>query len=118
MTPTLPAGHGLIAALRDSGGRCGTWVPCFGAVCCRYLADAASEGALVHGDGIVLDADQAFIDMFGFAEPADVVGKNVVELIAALGRALDGAACFGCSRRGPAGAAPTTGATGEDTVAR
>ncbi len=53
----------------------------------RSLADAAFEGILISDQGIVLEANRALLDMFGY-EHSEVLGKSALELIAPEYRAL------------------------------
>jgi PAS domain S-box-containing protein len=48
----------------------------------RYKAfsEATSEGLLLHKDGIVLDVNQAFLDMYGYDDPSELIGKDSIEL--------------------------------------
>jgi PAS domain S-box-containing protein len=43
---------------------------------------AASEGMVVHCDGSIIEANQAFADMFGFADLSDAIGRDVFDLVA------------------------------------
>ena len=46
----------------------------------RFFA-AAFEGLVIHDGGVILDANEAFAAMFGYAVP-EVIGRNVVDLAA------------------------------------
>ncbi|MDY7032997.1 MAG: PAS domain S-box protein [Thermodesulfobacteriota bacterium] len=46
----------------------------------RMLSEATFEGVLIHDNGVVLDANRAGAEMFGF-ELSEVVGKNAFEYI-------------------------------------
>jgi PAS domain S-box-containing protein len=52
----------------------------------RFFA-AAFEGLVIHEGGVILDANEAFAAMFGYAVP-EVIGRNVVDLAASADRAL------------------------------
>ncbi len=47
----------------------------------RTLSDVTVEGIILHKDGIVVDVNKAFAEMFGFDSPSDLIGKNAIELI-------------------------------------
>ena len=47
----------------------------------RQLANSTWEGILIHRDGIILDWNQALLDMFGYGAE-EAMGKNVLDLIA------------------------------------
>jgi PAS domain S-box-containing protein len=74
------------------------------------LGGETSDGVLIHVDGVVADANCTFAEMFGFAEPADVVGTNVVDLIGTHSRAT---VLFDCVRRD--GTAIVVEANGSET---
>ncbi len=42
----------------------------------RRLSEAAFEGIMIHDRGIILDANQAFADLFNYRSPDDLIGKN------------------------------------------
>jgi rsbT co-antagonist protein RsbR len=48
----------------------------------RYgaFSDATTEGVLLHKDGITIDVNQSFLDMYGYDDPSALIGKNAVEL--------------------------------------
>jgi PAS domain S-box-containing protein len=41
----------------------------------------ASEGIMIHENGIILDANQAFLDLFGFTSLESIIGRSGVEII-------------------------------------
>jgi PAS domain S-box-containing protein len=41
----------------------------------------ASEGIMIHENGTILDANQAFLDLIGCSSLEDIIGKNGIELI-------------------------------------
>jgi two-component system, cell cycle sensor histidine kinase and response regulator CckA len=47
----------------------------------RALVSFASEGIMIHGDGAIIDANQAFADFVGFPNPESLIGKNGLEVI-------------------------------------
>ncbi len=47
----------------------------------RSLSDAAFEGLMINQNGIILDANQKFVEMFGYENPADIIGKNGYDLL-------------------------------------
>jgi rsbT co-antagonist protein RsbR len=46
----------------------------------RAFSEAATEGILLHKDGITVDVNQSFVDMYGYNDPSELIGKNAVEL--------------------------------------
>jgi rsbT co-antagonist protein RsbR len=48
----------------------------------RYKAfsDATTEGVLLHKDGTTIDVNQSFLDMYGYNDPSELIGKNSIEL--------------------------------------
>jgi PAS domain S-box-containing protein len=46
----------------------------------KAFSDATSEGLLLHKNGITLDVNQAFLDMYGYDDLSELVGKNAIEL--------------------------------------
>jgi PAS domain S-box-containing protein len=46
----------------------------------KVFSDATSEGLLLHKDGITLDVNRAFLDMYGYDDPSELIGKNAIEL--------------------------------------
>jgi len=47
----------------------------------RRLSDASFEGIAIHDKGVILDANRAYAEMFGYTTP-EIIGKNVFELMA------------------------------------
>ena len=47
----------------------------------RVLSSVATEGVMIHEDHVVLDANQAFLDLLGLSNLEDLVGRNGMELI-------------------------------------
>jgi PAS domain S-box-containing protein len=47
----------------------------------KLLSSMASEGIMIHENGIILDANQAFLDIIGFSSLEEIVGKNGVEIM-------------------------------------
>jgi PAS domain S-box-containing protein len=47
----------------------------------RVLAEAAFEGLAIHDAGVIVDANEAFAQMFGY-EHAEVIGRNALDLTA------------------------------------
>ena len=45
----------------------------------RVLSDLTSEGVSIHEDGIIVEANQAFADMYGYSV-AELIGKPILEL--------------------------------------
>jgi PAS domain S-box-containing protein len=45
------------------------------------LSKAAFEGIMIHDKGVILDANQAFADLFGYQRPEDIIGKNGLEVL-------------------------------------
>jgi PAS domain S-box-containing protein len=46
----------------------------------RAFSEAATEGILLHKDGITIDVNKCFLDMYGYNDPAELIGKNSIEL--------------------------------------
>jgi len=42
----------------------------------RSLSEAAFEGIMIHDQGIILNANQAFADLFSYRSPEDLIGKD------------------------------------------
>jgi len=42
----------------------------------RALSSLAREGIMLHADGKVLDVNQAFLDIIGFSDPSEIVGRD------------------------------------------
>jgi PAS domain S-box-containing protein len=53
----------------------------------RELCDAAFEAIVIHDKGIIVDANQAFVAMFGYDLP-EAIGRNALDLAAPESRAL------------------------------
>ncbi len=47
----------------------------------RQLAQAAFEGLMFHEQGIILDANQVFAEMFGFKTTAELIGKDLFAVL-------------------------------------
>lgn len=47
----------------------------------RVLSSVATEGIMIHADQIVLDANQAFVDLLGLSSPQELIGRNGMDLI-------------------------------------
>jgi PAS domain S-box-containing protein len=47
----------------------------------KTLSYIGSEGLMVHEEGIILDANQAFASLAGYTNPDDLIGKNGFEVI-------------------------------------
>ncbi len=47
----------------------------------RSLSEAAFEGLMIHDRGIILNANQAFADLFGFHNPDELIGRNGFEIL-------------------------------------
>src|SRR2546426_4081717 len=54
------------------------------------------EGTVVHDEGVILEADQRFAEIFGFEESRDVVGASLFDLISPQAR---GGLLVECTRR-------------------
>jgi len=46
----------------------------------KILSSIASEGLMIHENGIVLEANIAFAKLIGFANPNEIIGKNALEI--------------------------------------
>jgi PAS domain S-box-containing protein len=48
----------------------------------RYKAfsDATTDGLLLHKDGITIDVNKSLLDMYGYDNPSELIGKNSIEL--------------------------------------
>ncbi len=53
----------------------------------RRFFDAAFEGIVLHENGIIIDANRVFADMYGYA-PEEMIGKHAVDFTAVESRAL------------------------------
>ena len=49
---------------------------------CRESAHSAPEGRVVHVDGVLVEADAAFAEMFGFTDPEEAIGTLLFDLVA------------------------------------
>jgi PAS domain S-box-containing protein len=58
-----------VAALRESEDRF------------HSLSDSALEGIMIHDGGVILDCNQRFAQMFGYARPDDLIGRNGPDLL-------------------------------------
>ncbi len=47
----------------------------------RSLSNASLEGIMIHDQGIILDVNMAFVRLFGYDQPDELVGKNGMGLI-------------------------------------
>jgi PAS domain S-box-containing protein len=47
----------------------------------RSLSSLASEGVMVHQDGVILDANMAFAKLLGYGDPEALIGKDGLELL-------------------------------------
>ena len=50
------------------------------------FSDATSEGVVVHRGGVVIAANRAFADLFGFEETEDAIGTTILDLVASQSR--------------------------------
>ena len=48
----------------------------------RYLSEAAFEAIVIHKDGVLLEANEQFYEMFGY-EARELLGRQIVPLIIA-----------------------------------
>jgi rsbT co-antagonist protein RsbR len=46
----------------------------------RLFSDATTEAVLLHKDGMTIDVNQSFLDMYGYDDPSELIGKNSIEL--------------------------------------
>jgi len=46
----------------------------------KAFSDATTEGMLLHKDGIAIDVNRSFLDMYGYDDPSELIGKNSIEL--------------------------------------
>jgi PAS domain S-box-containing protein len=46
----------------------------------RAFSDATTEGMLLHKDGVAIDVNRSFLNMYGYDDPSELIGKNVIEL--------------------------------------
>ena len=49
----------------------------------RNIADAAFEGIMIERNGIILDANQEFAEIFGYEDPGKIIGKNGLDFLLA-----------------------------------
>ncbi len=49
----------------------------------RLLADASFEGIIVHDQGVIVEANQRFAELFGFERAQELVGENSKDLFTA-----------------------------------
>lgn len=47
----------------------------------RTLSSNAIEGVMIHCDGVILDANQAFANLAGVDDPLDLVGKRLFDVV-------------------------------------
>jgi len=47
----------------------------------RSLSEASLEGIMVHDQGVILDANRAFAQLFGYGKPEELIGKNGPDLL-------------------------------------
>ncbi len=47
----------------------------------RSLSDATLEGVMVHKDGVILDANRKFAEIFGYDNPEELIGKNGYQIL-------------------------------------
>ncbi len=45
----------------------------------RNLSSMTSEGIMIHDEGIVVDANEAFAGLLGFSSPFDLIGKPILQ---------------------------------------
>jgi PAS domain S-box-containing protein len=50
----------------------------------RSLSNATLVGIMIHDQGVILDANMAFVRLFGYDQPDELIGKNGLELILTL----------------------------------
>ena len=48
----------------------------------RYLSGAASEGIVIHENGVLLEANDQFYELFGY-QPSELEGKSVIPIVVA-----------------------------------
>jgi rsbT co-antagonist protein RsbR len=46
----------------------------------RAFSDATTEALLLHKDGITIDVNRSFLNMYGYDNPSELIGKNSIEL--------------------------------------
>ena len=47
----------------------------------RNLSNASLEGIMIHDHGVILDVNMAFVLLFGYEQPEDLIGKNGPDLL-------------------------------------
>ena len=47
----------------------------------RSLSDATLEGIMIHDQGVILDVNLAFVRLFGYEQPEDLIGRNGPDLL-------------------------------------
>ncbi|MBN1609012.1 MAG: PAS domain S-box protein [Polyangiaceae bacterium] len=47
----------------------------------QTLSDAAFEGLMIHDRGVIIDANQRFAEIFGYASPADLLGRRGLDFM-------------------------------------
>ena len=47
----------------------------------RSLSQATFEGVMIHDQGVIQDANQAFAELCGYSKPEDLIGKNGLEVM-------------------------------------
>ncbi len=47
----------------------------------RSLSDATMEGVMVQKDGVILDANRKFAEIFGYEHPEELIGKNGYDIL-------------------------------------
>jgi PAS domain S-box-containing protein len=47
----------------------------------RSLSQATFEGIMIHDQGVIQDANQAFAELCGYNKPEDLIGKNGLEVL-------------------------------------
>jgi len=47
----------------------------------NYFSSLASEGLMIHNNGIILDANKAFSNLINYNHPSEIIGKNGLEII-------------------------------------
>jgi len=57
----------------------------------RLLSDVAFEAIVIHQEFIIKEVNRAFLEMLGFSTPAEVVGRDVMELVVASYREMSSA---------------------------
>jgi PAS domain S-box-containing protein len=55
----------------------------------RGLSEAPFEGIMIHDRGIILDANQAFADLFGYQSPQELIGRNGLQVLSLAPESLD-----------------------------